>query len=99
MVQVLQLPPTFDLSMKQKATASMTARLASERPRLLPGGELCSQHPDKCLFTVTLPVPSLFPDSLWKVAGWRSHRPKWEEVRVCLLISTLDFHKPHYEGF
>ena len=38
-VQVLQLPPTFDLSMKQKATASMTARLASERPRLLPGGD------------------------------------------------------------
>lgn len=38
--QVLQLPPTFDLSMKQKATASMTARLASERPRLLPGGML-----------------------------------------------------------
>lgn len=39
LLQVLQLPPTFDLSMKQKATASMTARLASERPRLLPGGD------------------------------------------------------------
>jgi len=38
-MQVLQLPPTFDLSMKQKATASMTARLATERPRLLPGGD------------------------------------------------------------
>ena len=42
MVQVLQLPPTFDLSMKPEGDASMTARLASERPRLLP--EVSSAH-------------------------------------------------------
>jgi len=34
--QVLELPPIFDLSMKQKATASLTARPASRKPQLAP---------------------------------------------------------------
>ncbi|CAL8460804.1 g335 [Coccomyxa elongata] len=35
-VKVLELPPTFDLSLKQMTTASLTARLASKQPQLLP---------------------------------------------------------------
>lgn len=33
---MLELPPTFDLSLKQQTTASLTARLASKQPHLLP---------------------------------------------------------------
>lgn len=33
---MLELPPTFDLSLKQMTTASLTARLASKQPQLLP---------------------------------------------------------------
>ena len=35
LLQVLQLPPTFDLSAKQKATVSYTAHIAQKRPHLL----------------------------------------------------------------
>ena len=33
---MLELPPTFDLSLKQMTTASLTARMASKQPQLLP---------------------------------------------------------------
>lgn len=81
-MQVLQLPPTFDLSMKQKATASMTARLASERPRLLPGGVTrCPRTPRRRMTSMVTFMRKISLLGHGMVVGEVAIESMWVQVR------------------